>query len=309
MNITKVLPDLRNTYKLFTKEDTFNIHKIIGFSCLIHYIIRFSNALIYKNMLFDSSPLSLLCILLHIALSVSSLIFHIPNKRNKAKPMIWPEFRLHSIIFGLRSLFIMLICWFYEATNLHFFLYSKGLVVIFTLIFADMVTSYYKKLALVEEKDTTMRGMPIDASEGFKKKLDLFYSASQIFATMNMIFLTNDQLSPFDTAFLVLWPIQISAFMMTLVRKSIISSDAWHFWYAISLLMNYIYPSLVSSQAQNANIYWLLSLAIIVFRFKFSFNKYLLWSVTVLVNWFLLYNGLLFASISTIKDFLLATYF
>jgi hypothetical protein len=45
--------------------------------------------------------------ILHAGLSWSSLLFHIPAKRNKSNPMIWPEFRWHSICFACRSFVAM----------------------------------------------------------------------------------------------------------------------------------------------------------------------------------------------------------
>ena len=42
-------------------------------------------------------------LMLHGLLSVSSFIFHVPLNRHKGLPMIYKEFRLHSIIFALRS--------------------------------------------------------------------------------------------------------------------------------------------------------------------------------------------------------------
>ena len=38
----------------------------------------------------------------------------------------------------------------------------------------------------------------------------------------------------------VVLPIQIAALLMTMVRKSIISAGAWHYYYTLSLLSNYI---------------------------------------------------------------------
>ena len=37
-----------------------------------------------------------------------------------------------------------------------------------------------------------------------------------------------------------MFPIQIAALLMTMVRKSIISAGAWHYYYTLSLLSNYV---------------------------------------------------------------------
>ena len=39
---------------------------------------------------------------------------------------------------------------------------------------------------------------------------------------------------------IVVLPIQIAALLMTMVRKSIITAGAWHYYYTLSLLSNYI---------------------------------------------------------------------
>ena len=69
--------------KLITKHDPFHIHKILGVLVLLHYAYRF--VLLFR-------------------LSWSSLLLPLPSKRNFSEPMIWPEFRLHSIVFATRHI-------------------------------------------------------------------------------------------------------------------------------------------------------------------------------------------------------------
>ena len=100
---------LTRVYKgLFTHEDKFNAHKTMGFSCLLSYAYRFSMAG-ERDMGFGSTNGTLACILLHMTLSISSLIFRIPSKRTLSMYRIWPEYRFHSIIFAWRVLLTMLI--------------------------------------------------------------------------------------------------------------------------------------------------------------------------------------------------------
>ena len=106
-----VLGGLALVYKqLFTREDRFNAHKMLGFACLAHFIFRFAGAGA-ADMYFDSSPTTVLCIAMHALLSVSSMIFRIPAQRIKEGSRIWPEFRLHSIVFACRSLACMTVVW------------------------------------------------------------------------------------------------------------------------------------------------------------------------------------------------------
>ena len=88
--------------KLFTKEDPVHIHKTLGIVSLLHFFYRFY-LLFYHGSMFLNSHLDVGMVSLHGCLSVSSLAFHIPKKRHSTLPMIYPEFRLHSILFGLRS--------------------------------------------------------------------------------------------------------------------------------------------------------------------------------------------------------------
>jgi hypothetical protein len=45
-----------------------------------------------------NNSFSLFLIAVHGVLSISSLIFRLSMVRNPSKPMIYPEFRLHSIL-------------------------------------------------------------------------------------------------------------------------------------------------------------------------------------------------------------------
>ena len=74
------MPSARKLAGLFTKEDTFNIHKTFGIACLFHFIYRFRHVGL-RDMNFGSSYETLGCIFMHAMLSVSSLIFRIPIKR------------------------------------------------------------------------------------------------------------------------------------------------------------------------------------------------------------------------------------
>jgi hypothetical protein len=106
-----------------------------------------------------------------------------------------------------------------------------------------------------------------------RDRLNVFYSACQIFATSQVLFSyhldevfagygwnscripflrlshlsssfivefcnPNHDFNPYHS--LVVLPIQIAALLMTMVRKSIISAGAWHYYYTLSLLSNYI---------------------------------------------------------------------
>ena len=90
--------------KLFTHHDHNNAHKSLGLVVLLQFVYRFVNLALCGSCFPDSEPLwaSTLLLLAHACLSVSSLIFRLPAKRNFTSPMIWPEFGLHSIVFATR---------------------------------------------------------------------------------------------------------------------------------------------------------------------------------------------------------------
>ena len=263
--------------KFFTKEDTFHSHKILGTISLVHFIYRFYNIILYNDPLFSDSYHTPLLIGVHLALSATSMLFHVPRNRIAKKPMIYREFRLHSILFAYRSIFVMYAIYFFS--NITFFeddsYFSNqraiqitcSLITLLTFIGADVVTHYYKP------EHTTMRDMPFSdyVPVTFIKYLNFFYSFSQVLASLNMII--NPSL---DTAFMVLFPIQIAAFLMTCVRKGVLGGDGWHILYAASLLLNYVRGAFLVG---NVNYdYWIIALLFCILRFKLRLNKYALWT-------------------------------
>lgn len=256
--------------KLFTLEDTFGIHKTLGILAMGHYFYRMHEWYVYGHMRFDDSWYTLGWIFVHLGLSTSSLIFHIPNVRNRSGPMIWPEFRLHSILFAMRSLSIMIYHWIGLTHTQHYD--PRPLIVTLTMVLADKVTNAYPV------QGSTMRTMPFPnyVSESFKRRINLFYSMSQVYATMAVL------ASPmFSHVFMILFPIQLAAFLMTCVRKSIITPAGWHFWYTVSLLTTFIHngfnneaPRWTAAQIavhHGSVIYFMIR------RFKYHHDKYALW--------------------------------
>ena len=135
------------------------------------------------------------------------------------------------------------------------------------MVFADIVSNEYK----AETK--TMRGMPFDKNMNEKEKISitLMHSNQQFGATMFM-------LSNIDGAYSPLLAIQIAAFLMTLVRKGIISALDWHRAYAISLWLNiFVYWSF---NKYNIPIYIIFGTYIFSYaRIDYRYNKYLVWNI------------------------------
>jgi len=270
---------LHNSYKLVTHEDPSHIHKILGIISILNYGYRYYLLFSYGSMYLDNRPAAFL-VLCHAALSCSSLIFHIPSTRNKGAPMIYPEYRLHSILFVLRSVF----CYF--LTYFGFHIGYKFAVCYLTMLLADMATAIHQPLDTQSQLNTTMRNMPFDRriGEEEQKQIILMQSSQQIGATLYMF-------GNLDSCFSPMFAIQIAAFLMTLVRKNIIDSNMWHIVYNISLWMNvlcfysiplnYLFAEVVLFQVFY---YWRFS------NMKnrprmFIGNKYIGWTIVFAILW------------------------
>ena len=187
--------------------------------------------------------------------------------------MIYPEYRLHSIIFALRSVLCCCICYI----NLHFI--YKIAICYTTMIFADIITFYYKLINNNNNKNknnnngTTMRNMPFDSQISLEdqNKITHMNSSMQIGATIYM-------LGTIDTAFSPMFAIQFAALLMTLVRKNIISANSWYIYYGFSLWIN-IYFFICSSMSIDflfAEIVMYSIYTKIVFTYRV--NKYIGWT-------------------------------
>jgi hypothetical protein len=251
-----------NINKLVTKEDPNYIHKLLAMISLFNYTYRYYLLFLYGTM-FLNTPLDLLIIALHGCLSLSSLIFHIPKKRHAKLPMIYPEFRLHSIAFGMRSV----ICCFVDYYTGYYKLYYKMGVCIGTMMIADWITKHYS-----QPGDTTMRAMPYSETtfDKDRQQITRFHSNQQVTATLFM-------LMNIDSAFSPLFAIQIAAFLMTLVRKSIIQPNTWHLLYSWALMLNIFVLNTMS--IYQIFIMFLGTHGFRKLRMKKEMNKYLGWAI------------------------------
>jgi len=262
---------MRLIKKLFTHEDGkyYHSHKILGSFVLLNFIYRLYKMCINDHTLgFDMNNTSYLCvIILHGLLHVSSFEFILPRKRNLVYNIIWPEMRLHSAIFAYRSLLLMLL-FYYEKYFI--FGYMRYLLVVCTMALADVVTFVY-----IDDSNgsTTMRGnaYPMDTPKLLIKSLNYFYSISQVFATLHILFSPSA-----DYAFLVLLPIQLAPFAMTLERKGYINQYMWHVIYILAILPNYIYSGI---NLYQPDLMWSYMIFFSVLRFKYKVDKYILWSI------------------------------
>jgi hypothetical protein len=257
--------------KLITKEDPIHLHKVLGVIALANYIYRYYLLLVYGSM-FINTTADIALIGAHGLLSVSSLIFHIPAKRHAKMPMIYPEFRLHSIAFAMRCV----ICCFIEFyAPKKYSLFLKMATCIGTMLVADQITNVY-----AEPGDTTMRAMPFSevTDETSKQKITKFHSAQQVCATIAMLL-------NMDSAFAPMFAIQFAAFLMTLVRKNIIKPNTWHLLYSWSLMINvFLYFTMTIKHAivMATSTYLFRYL-----RFTNKMNKYIAWIIIFIYIYFI----------------------
>lgn len=178
--------------KLFTKEDPFGIHKYSGMFVLLHFAFRYlqtwfgdPSAGFGTRMGKGSSFLPLICLFPHTLLSLSSLLFHtVPRERIVGRPMIWQEFRVHNIIFGMRSIVSTLLAW----TAIHWpqtrslAVAGSSCAVLAAMLFADIATSKLRENTV----ESTTATMPYweGCSVATQRRIKSFYAYSQFMATM-----------------------------------------------------------------------------------------------------------------------------
>lgn len=97
--------------KLFTNEDKYFVHKTFGFLSLLSFIYRYFYVWpVHGNLGMNGTAVDFATLLLHMLLTGSSLIFHVLERRLTRNPLIiYEEYRLHAIIFTMRTTGIALI--------------------------------------------------------------------------------------------------------------------------------------------------------------------------------------------------------
>ncbi|KAL3935368.1 MAG: hypothetical protein SGBAC_009095 [Bacillariaceae sp.] len=222
--------------KLITNHDPYHIHKILGVSVLLHYLYRFALLFQYGTAFpteVETRQTAVMGVLLHGLLSWSSLLLPLPTKRNFTKPMIWPEFRLHSILFATRhivtTIVTLLDVW---PTSILPHCLARGAVLCGTVKAASMITD---KWGNREQRTTNAMPYPSTVDEELERPLiKKQYMLSQFAATASCL------LPDATLNFAPLLAIQMAPLMMTLVRKGKVQSFDYHRVYAISLYLGYI---------------------------------------------------------------------
>lgn len=271
---------MRNIPKLISKEggEHFHVHRYLGLLTLMSYsyriFLRYRTGDPFNSN--AASPKVIATVALHMALSWTSLLFRIPKRRHRSLPMIYPEFRWHSILFACRSFVAMIwviVCIELDVGTNNWV--SKGgriAIVWSTLVAADMISNHYKKIALLSGDDSAMRGMPFpkEWSVSTQTMFTACYSSLQFMATAAVLVNSNQY-----TLLVITFPVQFAAFLMTCVRKGIITSKGWHIYYSLSFLVALSSISHWRGWIKN----FLFGFVLYSVRRYGHVNKYLLWLI------------------------------
>jgi cytochrome b involved in lipid metabolism len=269
--------------KLFTKEDPVGYHKYLGIFCLLHFAWRhgqlFSTSSVTAG--FGGGPgassRSLWFLLPHALLNASAFIFHsVPRERIVGSPMIWEEYRVHNLIFVLRSIVCTALCHF-SIVHGHapgwrkFALYGSLASILGSNYAADVTTKHLQP----SQNDSSVASLPFwdGCTLQTQRRIKKFYAFCQFMATIACLMVSNPA-----WPFVVMMPIQFSSILLTLVRKSILGAKGWHVAYLLSLL----FPFLVASQHFLTTRAWDVPIAVLAGSALFCLrcrgtSKYWLW--------------------------------
>jgi len=234
--------------KLFTHHDRFHIHAAFGALALLHFLWRFIQLLRFGTSFPDHEPrwFQTAGVLIHFILPLLSFQFSLPQKRNMKKPMIWPEGRLHSLIFATRHVVATLCALWGILPN--FSINSQQLEAYSADCYVALATEIIAKQALVLAtcraaqfatdkygcaKDRTTNAMPYPENVDAETQtiIKTGYANKQFIATSYCL------LGDPTAAFWPLIAIQGAALLLTLVRKGFVSATTYHRGYALQLLV------------------------------------------------------------------------
>jgi hypothetical protein len=215
---------------------------------------------------------------MHGLLSTSSLIFDtVPKERVVGMPMIWQEYRVHNILFGIRSVLTGMIC----SLSIRFShrspiirpiaIWATCLVCLTTMIGADIATSKLR----ANDRESTTATMPYwdGCTKQRQKQFKVFYAYSQFMATFACFMMTNPAFS-----LAVLLAIQLASLLMTLVRKGLLTTRGYHMIYTATLIAPYFvaFRSILLTKTLELPIAFTIASVMFIIR-RHGVSKYMLW--------------------------------
>lgn len=250
--------------KLFTHEDPFYFHKVFGFLAVCSFAYRYFYVFPTRLSLGfeDRSFFNFFTLFVHSMLSVSSLIFHVLERRMLRNPLIiYEEYRLHAIIFTIRSVAISLIGMYLPITDL-----KISQLIILCIMLAVHLAVDWITLKFGTKGVTAVR----NAKEKTHRFVRYFFSFYQ-FVALAAHLIYDEKM--YDLGFNALIAIQSSAFLMTLKRKNIIRWYSHLFWYGLALVL-----SMVVFYQVKGVMFFVIVGAFFGLRVAFDLNKYILWA-------------------------------
>lgn len=212
--------------KLFTSKEErhiYHAHKILGFSALASFAYRFAFAT--QDCRFGPHIGTLVFIIHHFALSSSSFVFKIPQRRIKDGGFrIWPEYRIHSLVFASRSLACMLLNWVEQRYGLEEqYYWINTLIVLLGCAAADYGSSLQGQY-----RSNTVRGTTYTDPYGH-------WFASEMQFNLTAICLVG--IRRYSLHMTAVFIIQCNSFLMTLRRKNVASHEVLTAAYGVLLLL------------------------------------------------------------------------
>jgi hypothetical protein len=264
--------------KLITNHDFLHLHAISGLIALCNFILRLYYMLTYKNAFpdFENKFISILLTLNHLCLPLLSLSIHLPEKRNFHQPMIWKEFRLHSLLFSSRHVITTIISLYNFDFNIKVFIIIKLAIILLTVYLAKIISDKYGDKEL---RTTNAMPYPETLKDNEILKIKREYAKKQFGATLFCAIINNPTYN-----FIPLYAIQSAPFLMTLVRKGKCNTKYYHIIYSLFLLFPFYfhYILLVNFKCDLRDIlFGLIYVSCYTLRISYNINPYILWSLII----------------------------
>jgi len=258
---------------LITDHDTMHLHKTLGIVAVVHYVYRIAK-FGATDMGFDGSWFTFGCLMLHTVLSLSSLIFKLPVIRIKEGTRIWPQFRLHSIVFTCRALAAMTVLWattrFPAARAAVDSMYGLDNVAI---VFLAMLLADWSTAAVGDRKSDSIRGW--NTSVGYR----FFFAVMQFQGTALILV----GVRRFGVYFFHVIILQLTAFLLTIRRKNLVGHRSVAVVYAALLLLGTSVSLYDFVWTGRGDLVGSVGLVAYLLRVPGGMNKYLVWGLMAVV--------------------------
>lgn len=184
---------------------------LLNIGCFTHYAVRFYFKMKFGTMYFNTYSIVTFA---HLWLSLVSFSSPVPKviKRFDGKLIASQEFRVNNILMTSRSLCMIYHTLFFTELNPYYYCTRLGIIFMHHYI-ADFVKGLYH----IDDYNRS-------------NIANIYHNLTNIFTT-GILLISNNP----DNGFITMFPIQLSALLMTLVEKKITSNKTAQFLYSLSL--------------------------------------------------------------------------